>query len=129
MSTQLPMIECSSCGKIIGHLYKDFYDAVMTLEKHHDSFLKGADGSGLFRALRNEDIWAKYLKKYYEHLRSDTSVDANLYSPKALVAKALLFHRYLQDSDLPLHEHERDSGCVRYCCIRMLMCDNSEAPY
>jgi len=48
-----------------------------------------------------------------------------LYDPKALVSKALIMHRELTNEDLPLHKHERDPDCVRYCCVRMLLCDNS----
>lgn len=133
MSSQLPMIECSSCGNIVGHLYDDYYLALETLTPIHDDLVTGrltpSSVVSLFSKLKNGNIFEHYLQLYYEDL-VENGRDANLYTPAALVSKALLFHRELRPSDLPLHEHERDPmTCVKYCCTRMFLCDNSKAPY
>lgn len=127
------MIECSSCGNIVGHLIDDYYTAVKILSDIHDNLIKNeitlSAAESLFSSLKNGNIFTNYLKLYYEDMNRNKR-DPSLYSPSALVAKALLFHRKLRQSDLPLNEHEKDEmTCVKICCTRMLLCDNSRAPY
>lgn len=133
MSTQLPMIECSSCGKIVGHLYHDYYNALLVLESIHDKLVNGSmslsAAQAMFDGLENGNLWEKYLGKYYDYVQKHSEFDHTLFAPKSLICHALLFHRKLEDSDLPLNEHSRDPGCVKYCCMRMLQCDNSQASY
>ena len=118
----------------MGHLYLRSYQAIAVLEPVHEQLLKGELDGALVRAqLEAADpdlvsIWDDYLAKYYQYTSTRPELHS-LYEANALVYKALLFHRPLEDRDLPLHEHERDTGCVRQCCLTMLMCDNSEAPY
>jgi len=138
MSTQLPMIECTACGKIMGHLYNDYYAACLILENHHDDLITNEsipDLSTEFSTAMNNgtNIWDKYLKIFYETLHTlpseDKENEIKLFTPKSLVCNALLYHRNLTPDDLPLHKNTRAQGCVRYCCLRMLQCDNSQASY
>ena len=137
-TTQLPILECSSCLKQVGHLFDDYYSAIITLQDVHDKILYEKENiSSAEDPYSLGSIWSDYLAHYYKYMQSvqdskspeEYKKIAEMYTFKALICRALLFHRPLTAADLPLHEHQRDSGCVRICCIRALMCDNSTATY
>ena len=137
LTTQLPMIECSSCGKYVGHLFDQYYNAILVLEDKHQGILNGEGNLDTEDPYDLGGIWTNYIRVYYKFMlgkKESLSEEqykrlANLYSVRALIQKALLFHRPLTDDDLPLNEHERDTGCVRACCKRALACDNSNSMY
>lgn len=122
---QFSQIECSSCGRITAHLVPVYYQMLINLKDLHQQILDktlsvdSVDASKFETGLDYpKNIWDSYLKRYYE------GMDANVYSPEGLVANALLMHTELE---MPINE----SGFFvpRYCCKRMLLCDNSSATY
>lgn len=64
------MIECSSCGKCLGHLYHDFTNVTQTLGSFHDKFMSSGftiDPSELNEEYDQYQVWGDYLLPYYNY--------------------------------------------------------------
>ena len=142
MTSQLPYIQCVSCGTQIGHLYADFYYVSAVLEKSHDLLLtetkdnienKKNDRSFLlnFQLKSNPDrnVWTDYLETYYVWLSDpDNEKYRGVHTPKSLILESLLTRRSkLSEDSLPLNSSS--PYAVRFCCKSAFLCDNSRAPY
>jgi len=132
-TTQLPLPLCNNCGKCTGHLYDQYNTGIITLVDLHDKFIESGVGSTDLSPVLG-DAWTNYLLPYYTYLNNLRSSDpkkhaeiSDLYKIKALMARALLFHRPLTDADMPLNEHEKDDDSIRLCCIKTFMCDHSNS--
>ena len=136
VSTKMPMIQCSSCGKYTAHIMDQYHNAVLILSDQHEDLLSGKSivaGGDLEKLDTVQPIWKNWLSRYYSYMQAQKKEKtdeeykkmANLYKVKALVCKAILAHKPLTEDELPLHEHERSNGSVRQCCRRSLMCDDS----
>ena len=126
MAYHLPMIECSTCGNSVGHLYADYdrltqklkevLHAGTALSPTSEGFTYG-DGSSL----------APYLATYYTWLQGGTHPD--LYEPANVVARGLLRIRDLEPAHLPFGrlnpDGQRNQFEASICCLRMLHSDPS----
>jgi len=131
MSIALPMIECSSCGRCVGHLYDDYYQLSIKLtrllEKNNAETLATADYSVEFTTPNSGDNWNEFLKPYFQNegLHPD-------YSPENLVARSLLRLRPRTAEDFPLGKKtngQRSPFEAKICCLRMFLCDSSRSLY
>lgn len=131
MAYQLPMIECSSCGQVVGHLYGDFYSLTKQLMEE----LEGTDiPSGSYQTKSGDDI-RPFLRTYYSwYSEAKEQPDPPLeYLPNNVVARALLRTAELNTEDLPFGSKRETDGTLsfdepRICCIRMLITDPGTTP-
>lgn len=131
---ELQMIECSSCGNIVGHLYDDYYALRGQLQKELDSGRKVPSGSYVVKAT-GDDI-GPYLRTYYEWANDQIDEDpsaikaiiAQRYQPANIVARAMLRIKELDKDDLPFGSKREADGQLsrfetRMCCLRMMQTD------
>jgi DNA-directed RNA polymerase subunit N (RpoN/RPB10) len=122
---QLPMIECSSCGQCIGHLFEDYYDLSKNLI---DELAYREVPSGTYITSMGDDI-SKFIHTYYTWYNNIEDKSGVLkYSPKNIVARALLRLQDLTEDSLPFgSDREPDMQLspynTRICCLRMFMSD------
>jgi DNA-directed RNA polymerase subunit N (RpoN/RPB10) len=117
-----PMLECSSCGTHLGHLYEDYHALSARLTKDLQS---GSLGQYVTRA---DDDLTEFISTYYKWYGS---VDKSLYpkhEPGNIVARALLRTRKLKEEHLPFGSTTEPDGQIsvhetRICCLRMLQTD------
>ena len=134
MSISLPMIECSSCGKVLGHLYEDYYNLGALLERlsqENDALsLANSDHTEDFRTPNSHDNWNEFIKPYFRWLVEHPD-DRDMYTPHNIVARSLL-RPYGEVSRMPINLRVLGKPLLtdaRYCCLRMFMTDNSRATY
>jgi len=140
MSYHLPMIECSSCGKIIGHLYHDYYELSLKTSRILKSLTdKEDDLSTVYKALADQidgnsdfkygdgNSLSEYLSTYYEWLSENLEHD--YFTPHNIVARGLLRLRDLKPEHLPINklaeDNQRNHFEASTCCLRMLHSDPS----
>lgn len=124
---QLPMIECSSCGQCIGHLFSDYYDLS---KKLIDELQKRDVPTGDYTTSQGDDI-GPYLRTYYEwysKAKAEVAGEVLEYQPKNIVARALLRIKDLTDDMLPFGSLREPDGQLtpyeaRTCCLRMFLGD------
>lgn len=120
---QLPMIECSSCGQHLGHLYESYY----TLTQQLTEELKNYDTpSGTYRADNGDDI-SQFINTYYTWYNQQEG-PVPTHEPCNIVARALLRLRELEPEHLPFGSTREPDGQMsfyeaRICCMRMLQTD------
>ena len=120
---QLSMIECSSCGQQLGHLYEDYYELTIKLERE----LKNGKIDGSYKTRHGDDL-SMFLKTYYDW--ATDNAEKAVFQPANIIARALLRIKELDTKDLPFGmktelDGQRDVHEVRVCCLRMFQCDPS----
>lgn len=121
---ELPMLECSSCGQHLGHLYEDFY----TLTKQLINELKSSGRpTGSYVTKADDDI-TEFVQTYYDWYNQQEGADAPVHEPANIVARALLRTQRLEPTHLPFGSNVQDDGQLsiheaRICCLRMLQTD------
>jgi DNA-directed RNA polymerase subunit N (RpoN/RPB10) len=125
---RIPMIECSSCGQCIGHLFEDYYDLSKRLiDELKDNEIPNSD----YTVTSTSDDIRPFLKTYYiwySNLTDDEKLNVPVHSPANVVARALLRLEELKTSDLPFGSAREDDNQIsafeaRICCLRMFMSD------
>jgi len=126
---RFPMIECSSCGTVVGHLIYDYY----RLSKQLIEDLKeNGVPTGSYRVTETgyEDDLTPFVTTYYQWLAQHQSDDPPPveYKPVNVIARALLRRRELDPADLPFGSKREEDGQLsmleeRFCCLRMLQTD------
>ena len=142
MTSQLPYMQCVTCGNQLGHLFNNYYQMSYNLEEsknnYHDDLIKKkikpSDVDERLFLLEDEEgdgnIWTSFLKGYYTWLQ-DTGNTCTM-TAKGLVMQALLANYNLTNEEeikehLPFNFSNQDT--VRYCCKTALLTDNSKAIY
>ena len=136
MTSQLPYVQCITCGNQLGHLFSEYYQLSYNLENqnYHNDLLSGnikpseVDES-LFSTDTGYNIWTSFLKGYYTWIQKGNECNMTI---KGLVMQALLADYNLSNEEeikkhLPFNFSDQDS--VRYCCRTALLTDNSKAIY
>lgn len=115
----LPMLECSSCGQYVGHLYEDYF----TLTKKLIDELEHRDVPSMrYITSLDKDI-TEFIQNYYTWYDLHKDEEGVLeYLPGAIVSRALL---NLEITPLPFGKHSEPDGQhspfeARPCCLRML---------
>jgi DNA-directed RNA polymerase subunit N (RpoN/RPB10) len=122
---ELPMLECSSCGQHLGHLYKDFYTLTKQL-KNELEYSGRPTGSYITKA--NNDNITEFVRTYYDWYKQQEGADVPVHEPSNIVARALLRTQELDSAHLPFGSNVQDDGQLstheaRICCLRMLQTD------
>ena len=120
---QLPMLECSSCGQIVGHMYEDYYrlsEQLMKELKEQPEQIPRGD----YQALSDLN---PFIKTYYAwYLKNkETALE---YYPCNIIARALLQTCVLVEGHLPFGSKREEDNQLSYfepkiCCLRMLETD------
>ncbi len=122
----MPMIECSSCGQCLGHLYDDFYDLS---KKLLDELQTSSDVPTGFYITRDGDDIGPFLTTYYEwYSKHRNDKDVIVYRPETIIARALLRIQELSEDFLPFGSHREEDNQLspfeaRACCLRMFQTD------
>ncbi len=122
----LPMPECSSCGRFLGHLYDDHIE----LTKKLTADIANGGPQGSYIGTISEDDITEFVETYYtwraEQEAKDKEKAKNLpvFTPLNIVARALIRVKPLEDSDLPFGTaRELDGQRTVFehsiCCLRM----------
>lgn len=116
---QLPIIECTNCGQITGHLYDDYY-------KYLKQLIKDLEEGNALTPANYGDIYA-FLNTYYTWFKREGD-PRNAYGPAGVVARALLRTKELEESDLPFGslreaDNQFSMHIVRHCCLKTLLTD------
>jgi hypothetical protein len=130
MNTQLPILECTSCGSMIGHLLDKYYKHTEILMENHEALLNTAIELSAPEGL--DEYWDNFYVHYYTWARGSATPEKQELTPRALVAHCLLYYKTHEDEPLPAGFFPINAGAptaVRICCMRSLHCDNSRAPY
>lgn len=130
----LQMIECSSCGNVVGHLFDDYYALRARLQKEinsgrdipSDQYVVQATGDDIGPFLRTFYTWVK--ETVDEDPDSVKAFVARRYQPANIVARAMLRLKELDKEELPFgSKREADGQHSRFepriCCLRMLGTD------
>ena len=120
---QLPMLECSSCGRYVGTLYNDYYDLSAKLVKDLGS---GTNPKEQYSCENGDDI-TEYVQTYYKWY-NENKPHALEYTPVQIIARALLRTKELDPEDLPygsLRNPDKQMSMheAKMCCLRMLLTD------
>ena len=142
---QLPIIECTACGRQLGHMYDTYYDHVQKLKVVHNDLLTGAlsvdsvnDTEYTVKDLNDRNYWTFFYKVYYLWMqRPEHAEFRDMYAVEAIVAQALLAWRELTNEDLDYEDPEKGkiplnpsgSDAARYCCLKNFYVDNSRVNY
>ncbi len=139
MTSQLPYVQCVTCGNQIGHLFNSFYQLTYNLEEktnnYHNLLIAGkispdSVDDSLF-VTDEINIWSSFLKGYYEWFQNSGQTACNM-SAKGLVIQALLAD-YNLETEKEIKEHLpfnfSNQDAVRYCCRTAFLTDNSKALY
>lgn len=129
MTVELPIIECTSCGKIVGHLYEQYYRHDKILQKYHLNYLNPETvlvQPEEFSTETDKTLWENCYLPYYQYLRTVHAVQPMnfkfaLLNEKNLIARALLSDDY----KLSFPINDNGAQATRYCCLRTLLCDAS----
>lgn len=142
MSISLPMIECSSCGRVLGHLYEEYYaqgmflaglvENLITIEEYQQFAAKDYSGE-------LGEGWTNFLQPYFKWLSELPAEEFSehvkyMFTPHNLVARALLHpHSLGPRKSFPINIRDKNGQYLltetKYCCLRMFKCDNSRATY
>ena len=120
----LPILQCTSCNKYIGHMikdYKKFTKELITLLDNNHNF-ETDDYKMITTESPGRDIYKIFVKPYF--LYADKK-DKELFDIKVLIIYALLTKKELTEHDFPFRSIVKDK--YRYCCTRMLLCDFSKS--
>lgn len=120
------MIECSTCGKAIGHLYGAYYRiAQYLIEVLAEN--RQVDPAAPEYTYGTGNTLGPYLATYYGWLADQHQTD--FYEPANVVARGLLRIRELQREHLPFGranpDGQRNQFEASICCLRMLHSDPS----
>ncbi len=117
----LPIINCTSCNRCVGHLIKDYYKFSKQLkEMLNNNFDFTKDNEMITSDGRN--IYKLFLQPYYLYTDEE---DKKLFNHRALIVYSLLTHKQQEKEDYPFRNKLGDSYIYRYCCVRMFLCDAS----
>lgn len=130
MSLYLPMIECSSCGNQLGHLYNPYFILSKQLLRDTTS-AEGSYDAVVDLITNNKDKYtyedgniSDFLITYYTWAKDHTDLD--LFKPSNLVARALLAVRDLTSDQLPFgkpgQDGQRNPYDARTCCMCAFQC-------
>jgi hypothetical protein len=121
------MIECSTCGNCLGHLYRDYVRLAIQLSRDlasdvipepKDKRYTYGDGDSIAPFLHTYYTWVEQNPKYKD-----------IYEPQNVVARAMLRLRELKPEHLPFGKPAADGQRNQYeaalCCLRMLQLDPS----
>lgn len=129
------MIECSTCGRCIGHMYEDYYNLGHVLSEiiagKTSGDLADEDHSDVMQT-DGKNLWTYFLQPYFQYLKTHPDEDVPSFTPYNLVARALLRIHPWKPTDLPFWQPvngHHDMRNPKYCCMRMFTCDNSKATY
>jgi DNA-directed RNA polymerase subunit N (RpoN/RPB10) len=116
----LPILQCTSCNRYIGHLIKDYKNYKTELEK---LIKTGHNFETKVEMITTDkrDIYDLFIQPYF--LYSDDK-DRDLFDIKALLCYALFTKKKLTKDNFPFRNYIKDN--YRYCCNRMLLCDFSK---
>jgi hypothetical protein len=131
MAYHLPMIECSTCGNAVGHLYADYYRITQKLKevlKEHGGMI---DFAAVEYRYGDDNTVGPFLATYYTWLQAQKALGSSVdfYEPANVVARGLLRIRDLAPEHLPFGRLNPDGQRGRFeasiCCLRMLHSDPS----
>ena len=119
----LPMPECSSCGRFLGHLYDDHIELTKKLQ---EDLSNGGSPSGQYRgAVSGEDI-TDFINTYYTWRAEfdKKHKDFPVFTPLNIVSRALIAVKPLEEEDLPFGTAREEDGQRTVfehsiCCLRM----------
>lgn len=129
MPIELPMIECSSCGKIVGHLYELLYKEKKILNSEIEQgitihkYLSDEKNELIIPEGISDDLYNNFYKPYYEYIRISKNKTEIELSSCNMIIRALLTD-ITEKIKFPINDNASDA--VRYCCIRTLACDSSD---
>jgi DNA-directed RNA polymerase subunit N (RpoN/RPB10) len=130
MSLYLPMIECSSCGNQLGHLFVPYLN--MSKQLLRDTVSADRDYDSIIDALTDNKSKYEYddgdasafLITYYTWAKDHR--DQDVFQPSNLVARALLEIKTLDNARLPFgrpgSDGQRNAYDARTCCLREFQC-------
>jgi len=127
MAYHIPMIECSTCGNCLGHLYGDYVRMSIQLcrDISTDKIPEPKDKAYIYG---DGDSIAPFLNTYYKWLEENPKYK-DIYEPQNIVARALLRLRELKPEHLPFGKAAADGQRNQYeaalCCLRMFQLDPS----
>ena len=121
----LPMINCSSCGSVIGHLipsYKMLLPQLLTMINSDYDYNLDNDNfmimDGITATYRN--IYTSFIQVFYKNADDE---DKKLFDPRVILIYALLDNNNLNPSDFPFRNIVKR---YKWCCTRMFLCDPTE---
>jgi hypothetical protein len=119
----LPMPECSSCGRFLGHLYDDHIELTKKLQKDLDE--SGGPRGYYVGQVSGEEI-TDFVHTYYRwrNVWDQTHPDFPVFNPLNIVSRALIAIKPLEETDLPFGTaREMDGQRTVFehsiCCLRM----------
>jgi hypothetical protein len=119
----LPMPECSSCGRFLGHLYDDHIELTKRLQKDLEDH--GAPRGSYVGKVSGEDI-TDFVYTYYTWRAEwdKTHPDFPVFTPLNIVSRAFLSIKALEPTDLPFGtarevDDQRSVFDHPLCCMRM----------
>lgn len=121
---ELPMLECSSCGTHLGHLYEIYY--TLRDQLTDDLVINGTPNQTYTGA--NGDDLTPFITTYYEWLNTVDKDKVPDHQPSNIIARALLRTRELEKEHLPFGSAKEDDDQMsvheaRICCLRMFQTD------
>lgn len=122
---ELPMLECSSCGQHLGHLYEDYYRLTKQLMEELET---QSVPYGDYTTSQGDDL-TSFVQTYYTWLiEQDQTRSIPVHEPCNIIARALLRTRELKLEHLPFGSAKEDDGQMsvheaRICCLRMFQTD------
>ncbi len=130
MTIELPIIECTACGNIVGHLFEQMYNHEKILSTIHDLNVNAInmDRNVTIKMPDNvkdlNGLWEAYYSRYYEYLKTVPEIQYKyaIYNTRNLVVRALL-SVVPESVTFPINDNGFQS--IRYCCMRTLLCDAS----
>jgi hypothetical protein len=121
----LPMPECSSCGRFLGHLYDDHVMLTKKLQSDLENGRVLSSTTTYVGEISEEDI-TDFVKTYYIWRAGwdRTHPDFPVFSPLNIVARALIAIKPLEEADLPFGTAREEDGQRTVfehslCCLRM----------
>jgi hypothetical protein len=117
----LPMSECSSCGRFLGHLYDDHIQLTKKLEK---DLSESGGPRGSYIGEHSEIDITEFIRVYYTWSQSQGNQDKAVFKPLNIVASAFLALKPLETADLPFGTRREVDGQRTVfdhplCCLRM----------
>lgn len=119
----LPMPECSSCGRFLGHLYDDHIELTKKLQRDVEE--KGGPSGRYIGSISGEDI-TDFVMTYYKWRKDfdKTHPGFTVFTPLNIVSRALIAVKPLEVTDLPFGTAREVDGQRTVfehsiCCLRM----------
>ena len=119
----LPMPECSSCGRFLGHLYDDHIELTKKLQTDIDN--TGSPQGQYIGTISGEDI-TEFINTYYTWRAEwdKTHPGFPVFTPLNIVSRALIAVKPLEEKDLPFGTAREEDGQRTVfehsiCCLRM----------